>query len=526
MNIIDYWPFQDKTPRKSQVLAFEWMQSQIKNKKYLVLEAPVGSGKTAIGVTLARYLGQQSYVLTPQKILQKQYEKDFLDIKDIKLSSLYGKVNYPCVNKNTNCEIGSLLKPKCENCTHKKAKAIAEDANITVFNYDLALLYLMNPDSKFKKRKLMVLDECHSLEQILTEFDAISITYNQMQKLGIKWTQISDIQQAHKWVVNTYLPALSDKIERMESLVEELLERKGRVTPDEIYQIKEYEALNEHLITLQDFQFISSDELTKHYILVHDKLNLKFKRLYGRTTFERYIKPNAEHFLFMSSTIISFEGYCKDNGIPIEEAAFLSLKSEFPEDNREVFYIPQMKMTVNWNNPENTKQRKQMLSFIENLCEMHQGENGIIHTANFKIAEWLVENLKVTQKIFHHNPNNDLDRGVVISSFQESDVPSILISPSITEGLDLKDDLARFAIIAKVPFPHLGDQWVKARQDLSGEWYRRQAIISVIQGCGRIVRSDTDYGNVYILDGSWEALYNQSLSAIPKWWKEGYRVSD
>jgi Rad3-related DNA helicase len=157
---------------------------------------------------------------------------------------------------------------------------------------------------------------------------------------------------------------------------------------------------------------------------------------------------------------------------------------------------------------------------------MHKTDSGIIHTANFKIAEWLVENLDVPQKIYHHNPDSGDDRNSIIEAFQDSPKPGLLISPSITEGLDLKDDLSRFAIIAKTPFPYMGDQWVKARQELSTEWYRRQALIDVIQGCGRIVRSKDDYGNVYIIDESWAYLYSQSQNAIPQWWKDSYRVME
>jgi len=216
------------------------------------------------------------------------------------------------------------------------------------------------------------------------------------------------------------------------------------------------------------------------------------------------------------------EGFCSDLGIDPDDAAFLSLGSEFDPENRPVYYMPQMKMNYKWQDTDNKAARKEMLSVIHQLCEIHQGESGIIHTGNFKIAEWLVNNLKIEQQIFHHNPDSGDDRNSVINAFTNSPKPGVLISPSSTEGLDLKDDQGRFAIFAKVPYGFLGDQWIKKRMEMSNEWYQRQAIIDVIQGGGRVVRGNDDKGTVYILDQSFGYLYQQTYSQVPQWWKDGY----
>ncbi|MNY45801.1 hypothetical protein D3C86_1809310 [compost metagenome] len=76
----------------------------------------------------------------------------------------------------------------------------------------------------------------------------------------------------------------------------------------------------------------------------------------------------------------------------------------------------------------------------------------------------------------------------------------------------------------KVPFGNLGDEWIKTRMQLSGEWYRRQAVFHVLQACGRVVRSATDKGSTYILDEGWKRLMDNSGSLIPGWWREGYNA--
>ena len=57
------------------------------DKKYCIIEAGTGVGKSAIGLTLGRLLNSKlgfdeaytpgSYFLTTQKVLQRQYENDF-----------------------------------------------------------------------------------------------------------------------------------------------------------------------------------------------------------------------------------------------------------------------------------------------------------------------------------------------------------------------------------------------------------------------------------------------------------------
>jgi Rad3-related DNA helicase len=58
---------------------------------------------------------------------------------------------------------------------------------------------------------------------------------------------------------------------------------------------------------------------------------------------------------------------------------------------------------------------------------------------------------------------------------------------------------------------------------LSNTWYSIQALIAIIQGGGRVVRSPDDWGHVYILDSAWENLYRRAKYMIPKWWKDAYQ---
>lgn len=532
IQVRNFWPF-PYPPRENQLVAFDWLDQHLaKGTKYLILEAPVGSGKSNIGVTYSSAVSEgrgDSFILTPQKILQEQYEVSFRDVQKVNLVSLYGKGNYKCKSKNTNCEIGSIVKPKCTACPAVLAKQAAREAGNVVMNYRLALLLFGHTTTFKRDRKLMVLDECHTLEQHLVEFDAVMASERQSIKFGAPWKLSTDMASAIDWMKTAYLPKAQAYKNKLQPDIDYLIEKDGHsITTSEMKKLKDFEALCDHIDEVIELTIKPLDVLDKDYVLVHDKISMTFKRLKGAYSFKRILAPMANQFLFMSSTILNKDGFCYDLGIDPNEAAFLTLDSEFPVENRPVVYMPQMKMNVNWNKPdkETKAQRKNMISSISQILEIHSKESGIIHTANFQIAKWLVEELEfnIPHEIHHHNPDSGDKRNDVINAFIANNKPSVLISPSSTEGLDLKEDLGRFAIFVKVPFGNLGDQWIKKRMELSKEWYQRRALIDVIQGGGRIVRGPTDKGNVYILDASFGYLFDQTKDTIPPWWKASYAV--
>lgn len=536
-NILSYWPMANASPRETQLETLDWLVDLPSDIKYILCEMPVGGGKSPLALHISAWFAKSlgsSYILTPQKILQKQYEDTF-DTQ--RLHSLYGKSNYKCESKNTNCDIGSDIKPRCEECPHNSAfRRIMYSPNV-VLNYTLACLLFkyVKDDKIITKRELLVFDEAHTLETHLTEFNAISVSEFRCKQIGtVAFKQFTSMRTAVDWMREVYVPALIGKINKISPTVQEILETceyEGRnPTKDEmaiVSLLKEF--ANHHEQIIEQLMLPTFEAVYADYVLVNEgKTLFKFKELYARRNFKEIVEPMANRFLFLSSTILDKKEFCEELGLDPKKAAFISLKSEFDVDNRPVFYMPTTKMSFGWDSPERKKETNQMLNKIVELCKtMHPDESGIIHAGSFQIAKWLVDNLahKIPHQIMHHNPGAGKKRDQVLDEFQEDNgVPKLLISPSITEGLDLKDDKGRFAIFAKVPFPFLGDAWVKKRMDLSPTWYRRQALIAMIQGGGRVVRSKDDWGHVYILDSSFGYLLSQSKNLAPTWWKDSIQT--
>lgn len=532
MSILDYWVSHHQ-PRQSQITALKWLEDN-QDKDFFVMDLPVGVGKSFIGTTFANYLHKTktdsfktSFIITPQKILQEQYVKSFVHNEKFNADVLYGKSNYNCNAKNTNCEIGGLLKPKCgTNCAHACARLNAKNTHHIILNYKLALTSF-NYTNIFNKRRLMILDECHNLETNLIDFSSITFNKKRCEKYKISWPVVKEstnFNEMFEWIENEYIPIMNDIISQLMDECDEFISRE-QLSKDEINKIKQMQQLSEHIETVNTLISDGVHHAQSKYVITKDENSIKIKQLYGAENFNNFLYPMADKFLFMSSTIFDYKLFCKNLGIPIDKVAYLALPSEFPAENRPVHYIPTMRMNYQWKDAKNEPNRQQFITKVTDILNDHKHDSGIIHTGNYQIAEWLVKELakNKTHNVLHHNNGTEIPRDVIIKAFQQTEHPSILISPSLTEGLDLCDDLARFCIFSKIPFGNLVDQWIKKRMTISKKWYFLESLKDVVQGCGRVVRTPDDYGKVYILDESWGYLFNNIKYSIPQWWMDAYK---
>jgi Rad3-related DNA helicase len=127
-----------------------------------------------------------------------------------------------------------------------------------------------------------------------------------------------------------------------------------------------------------------------------------------------------------------------------------------------------------------------------------------------------------------HNSDN---RQQILDLFMKSDLPLVLVSPSLERGTSLADDLCRLVIIAKAPYLSLGDKIVSARlysSRMGSDWYKATMMLTVLQMSGRAVRSATDYAECFILDDQIQQAITSRPGFLPSWWIEAceFRLPD
>ena len=534
-----YFPFSNIRDEQKKAIEFA-IDAYEAGKKYVILELGTGVGKSATGIAIARYteahaptLKNQdgepltgSYVVTTQKILQEQYLRDFGEnSKNCLVRSIKSSKNYQCsfyedqscaeskriLSKLVKQLSGTEFQKHCKvTCPYSIEKQQFIDSQISVTNFPYILAESMYA-GKLEPRSLLVVDEAHNTESELGKF--IEVTFSEKFARDIikcKPPRNDSQPVIYEWIKTTYLKALSKHIASVEKLLMKLsndLEGYG-------IHSKQYEILDKHICKINRFIEVYKSENWAMNVVLPPADNKKagkkyeFKPIdvspYSYDTFFRL----GGRVLMMSATIVDKNIFCLSLGLNPEEVAYLSVPSPFPLKNRPIHYLPvgsMSKSSIDKTLPIATETLKMIL-------EKHANEKGIIHCTNYKIARYIKDNINSSRLMLH----DSLNREEVLKAHISSKEPTVLLSPSMMEGVDLHDDLSRFQVICKVPFPYLGDLVVKKRMENNNKWYPYMTAKSIIQSLGRSIRNENDYATSYILDSDWDRFYRMNLSLFPK----------
>jgi len=524
---INYFPYEN--PREQQALVIDKVLNEFKNgKKYAVIECGTGVGKSAIGLTIARKINESSeyngnfesgsYFLTTQKVLQDQYEKDF---SKFNLVSLYSSSNYTCsIDKQASCKDiqtalrSNSLSKKYDTCKYdcvykKKKKAFVEKKlGITNFSY---FLTEKNYNGKVPNKKVLVIDEAHNLENELTRFIEISVSSFFAERiLKIKIPKDLNTQfKVFNWIKSTYLSSVKNKV----SFFEKQLDKFG-ISSSKIEEFKKitkhFEMLTSHAQKIEQFIQLYDKDNWVFDIEETDKKHRKFifKPIDVSHYSKDYLLKYADYIIFMSATIISHEGFMETIGLEDSKTLKIKQGSPFDPKNNPIIYSPAGSMSANNIN----KTLPILKEMVKSILANHKNEKGIIHTHNTKIAKFLHESLRDKRLILAVGSNREesLDKHI------KSKGSTVLISPSMAEGVDLKGDLSSFQIICKVPFPYLGDKVTRKKMNKWKWWYNTQTVRTIVQSLGRSIRSENDKAVTYILDGDFSKIKSKSSEKFPE----------
>ena len=534
---IEYFPHE--TPREVQEDGINRILNSFlsSDKKFFIAEMGTGCGKSAIGVTVARYLNyvineevggfaKGAYFVTTQKILQDQYVKDFGGYGPMR--SIKSASNYQCAfHKKNNCSESQAMLRTAErdtpfyktcsgHCNYRKAKDEFLKSSESVVNFPYFLTEATY-SGKITPRNFLVLDESHNAEEELSRFIEITVSERFVKStLKNKWLGKKDQLQTFLWIRDNYFPKVKKRLSHVEDMLKKFEGLKGKL--DEFAGFaKQYDMLKSHVDRLTTF--------IRHY----DKENwvCEYAEGFGRSLAKIVFKPVdisdfakdyllrlGHRTLLMSATIVNHKSFCRSLGIPLDQAEFISTPSPFPKEGRPIVELLVGKM----NAKEIDNTLPMIAQTVEEILKMHPNEKGIIHCHTFKIVKYLWANAAVGQnRLLLHDTDT---RDEVLQQHMQSETPTVLLSPSMQEGVDLRGDYSRFQVICKVPFPYLGDEVVKKRMSKWPEWYGTQTAKTVIQAVGRSVRSKDDHAVTYILDEGWRYFYNRHKEYFPQDFRE------
>ena len=413
----------------------------------------------------------------------------------------------------------------------------------SIFNYANFQLFLRIPPNSINglpQKQLLVLDEGNQIETQIVSNTSISISKRTIQQF-IPTSTLENVPYDYEdSIEEKWIPFLGD-------LAKQIADAIPAMKSAEIAQnAKDYVARLED--TIADIKLDYTNWIVSDIVLDNNNtknrnnnsssdnsnkrrvIKLEFKPLdvsrYCRKLFEK-----CPYNLIMSATILDVDTFCRNIGLDSQKdrIKFISVDSDFTPENRPVYPVNITYLNKDSLQVENVKQA--LAKAVDRIMDEYADAKGIIHTTSYAQLEFIEKYLSrrnkrrliptVSTSAIEHSGNSR--RTQIIAEHFASTKPTVLISPSLHTGLDLKDDYARFQILVKVPFPNTSDKWTDAKRKRSPQWYNWQTALRLVQTCGRSVRSQTDYADTYVLDSAFNLFV--SKNRLPNWFKQAIYYS-
>jgi Rad3-related DNA helicase len=455
---------------------------------------------------------------------------------------------------------------KKPECGYYLQRRIGEQASFAVYNYPKYLTtYLEDKEDDRKsinqnQKKILVCDEAHNLESQLADFGTLELStedgkkcdneevYNDFREIKNYWedvkkttnlfspeyeTKCNNVIKKANRIFSILKHSYYEKIVEIEDEIKELLGGPSQTTMDmwtkdfnEFSEIeKNFAGLNKMREDLQlTLKEWNSFEIDGNDNFVLGSIDWKENKTDGTEEIIISLKPifvkeiakklfsTFDHVIFTSSTI--HEKFFKRE-LGIEDAFYKSYPSPFKIENRPIYY--DSKISLNYKN--NQIEIPKIKNHLNNILNQHKSEKGIIHVTSYDYQKLVLSLLEGENKNRVKPLKTGQKRDDWIKEHQNSKENSVLISPSIWEGIDLPDDQSRFQIIFKAPYLTLSDLRIKKKkehEEFGNEWYYAYSTQKLVQGCGRSIRNQNDFAKTYMIDSK---CYNLAING-PEWFKK------
>lgn len=514
----------------------------------IVVSAPTGAGKSAVGAALAQYL-ETSLVVTSTRHLQDQYAGDFEWLRPVK-----GQANFECqgvamgegsraaargarprieascyAGRHNGCALAVGIAEFCASAGMVGGPGAAPDAAAhcpydlqrysalrsphSLWNYAM-YLRAMRSEKEYEahrpwlERNVAVFDEAHNAEESIIDHIGLEVLREELDecRLGVSGYGLGDLDDVVRLLDDVW--GEYERLLRAEKRIQA-----GRASPD----LRRATHLQQKVDKYSDI----CDEIClnpSNFVVNRPELDgggafrsVMIRPLsVGRYT-DSVLRTPVQ--VFMSATIHK-ETFCSSMGLPADEVAFVDTPaSPFPLAHRRVEFHDVA--ALSYRRPEN---EAPVIAEIDRLLARHAGERGLILTSSRSRCRKILEGLSPENsgrvRLCHATNEGGLTQEQVID--EHSRTPgSVLLSSSLWQGADLAGDKSRFQIIAKTPYLNYSDEWVRRKVQAEPAWADAHALTRVLQGMGRSVRSEDDHAITYVLDSNAHSLVRRCARVIP-----------
>ncbi|GAA0858196.1 ATP-dependent DNA helicase [Aliiglaciecola litoralis] len=425
--------------------------------------------------------------------------------------------------------------PDYEECYLVKARNKAMDADIVVVNHHLFFADMALKDTGFgeliPEADVVVFDEAHQIPDIASEYFGEALSSRQIHDLArdieiIKRTVLKDADQLVKvaekcrlvaadlrilfpvtpergnWRVMLNRPEIQSQLSKLDESLSVLYE----VIKIHLGRDKELDTLFERVTHAKTKLAVLTDtkqtgvslwyETTPKHIVLHLTPLSIAKR------FADFIEEPKRTWIFTSATLMVDGGFNHFQRLMgLDNAATLALDSPFDYAKQAVLCVPRYLPE-----PSSWDMKQTLLEVAIKLIEASRGRCFLLFTSHAMLKE-IAE--KLADKI--DNPllvQGTTTKRALLDEYMNNKNAVLLGTGAFWEGVDVRGDDLTCVMIDKLPFAAPDDPLLQARIEdcrKSGanpfaQIQIPQAVISLKQGAGRLIRDETDAGVLVICD--------------------------
>ena len=453
------------------------------------------------------------------------------------------------INAKSESCIGQQC-PDFEACFITKMRQKAEDADILIVNHHLFFADLNVRGNQYGKvlpdYGAVIFDEAHLIEDIAADYfgfqvssfqidelvrdaDVLPITdamaTRDLTKIGakiigladqfwIRFTQARDKDGRFPLVPNAFAQKISNGDIQATPLgeayfaLDSALERLETAIDVHAEKMPEAESLLKRARqTRFDLDFVCSQS-EKNYVYWLEKrgrgMFLRASPIDVSTLLQEKLFEKTETVVLTSATL-STNGkfdFIKDRlGLEDKKTATLLAPSAFNYEQQAIIYIP--KAMPDPRAPEYTQHAA---NEIIKLLQITHGRAFVLSTSNFGMnALYELVSMRVNYPCL---VQGSMSKAGLLDRFRKTPNAVLFATSSFWQGVDVRGEQLSCVIIDKLPFAVPSDPVVAARTrfiDENGgksffDYSVPQAVITLKQGIGRLIRSKTDKGVIALLD--------------------------
>ncbi|OOF79003.1 ATP-dependent DNA helicase [Rodentibacter caecimuris] len=524
------------------------LQDQLFNRDLPAIKKALGyTGKTALLKGRSNYLCLERLEgLIAQGVLgDKSVLEDLFKIRQWSISSKTGDLT-ECADLAEDSPILSQLTSTAENCLGSDcpnysdcyvalARKKALNADIVVVNHHLFFADMAVKESGFgeliPQAENIIFDEAHQLPDIASQYFGQSVSSRQFFELCkdiniVYHTELKDLKQLSS-AADTLQKTVQDfrlvlgegnlrgnwreilrqsaveklfkiLIEKLSFLSEVIKLALGRSqTLDNIFE--RVENLKGGLQRLQEADRVGHcywyETFARQFALHITPLTVADK-------FGEQLKTKQAAWIFTSATLEvggTFDHFCHRLGI--ENARQLILQSPFNYTEQALLCVPRYLPNTNQTNTQ-TELGKMLLPIIE----ANQGRCFVLCTS-YEMMRNLAGYFRLNSQL-SVLLQGEMSKTTLLEQFTANQNTVLVATSSFWEGVDVRGEALSLVIIDKLPFMSPDEPLLKARIEdcrlQSGNPFNDiqipEAVITLKQGVGRLIRDITDRGVVVICD--------------------------